>query len=151
ADFLGVPVRLVPAEEMIWSKGFVQERERFDGADIAHLIRAQGPRLDWERLLLRFGPHWRVLFGHVVTFGFIYPGEWDAVPAWGLEELWRRLRQEMGSPPPAGRLCQGTLLSREQYLPDVRCWGYADARLGPDGPLSAADVEHWTWAIDHIP
>jgi hypothetical protein len=38
-EILGVPVRLCPAEEIIWSKGYVQERERFDGADIAHLIR----------------------------------------------------------------------------------------------------------------
>ncbi len=38
AEILGVPVKLCPAEEMIWSKSYVQERERFDGADIAHLI-----------------------------------------------------------------------------------------------------------------
>ena len=37
---LGLPVPLCPAEEMIWSKAFVAERERYDGADIAHLIRA---------------------------------------------------------------------------------------------------------------
>jgi hypothetical protein len=29
---LGIPVRLVPAEEMIWQEAFVMERERFDGA-----------------------------------------------------------------------------------------------------------------------
>jgi hypothetical protein len=32
-EILGVPVSLCPAEEMIWHKGYVQERERFDGAD----------------------------------------------------------------------------------------------------------------------
>src|SRR5687768_12700047 len=32
---LGVPARLIPAEEMIWSKAFLMERERFDGADVA--------------------------------------------------------------------------------------------------------------------
>src|SRR5579884_1016581 len=37
---LGLPVQLCPAEEMIWSKGFVMERERYDGADICHLIRS---------------------------------------------------------------------------------------------------------------
>ena len=36
-----VPARFCPPEEMIWSKSFVQERERFDGADVLHLIRAQ--------------------------------------------------------------------------------------------------------------
>ena len=58
-EVLGYPTRLIPAEEMIWSKAFVQERERFDGADIAHLIRSRGEGLDWERLLRRFGRHWR--------------------------------------------------------------------------------------------
>ena len=28
---LGVPVRLCPAEEIIWSKAFIMERERYDG------------------------------------------------------------------------------------------------------------------------
>ena len=58
---LGVPVKIAPAEETIWSKAFVMERERYDGADVAHLILAHGERLDWKRLLARFGPHWRVL------------------------------------------------------------------------------------------
>ena len=74
-EILGVPVRLCPAEEMIWSKAYVQERERFDGADIAHLIRCRGKSMDWDRLLRRFGDHWRVLFSHLVLFGFIYPGD----------------------------------------------------------------------------
>jgi hypothetical protein len=44
---LGVPVRLCPPEEIIWSKAFIMERERYDGADISHLIRACQGRLDW--------------------------------------------------------------------------------------------------------
>ena len=46
---LGVPVLLCPVEEMIWSKAFIMERERFDGADIAHLLLARGRELDWCR------------------------------------------------------------------------------------------------------
>ena len=44
ATVLGVAVELCPPEEMIWSKAFVMERERYDGADISHLIRAFGDR-----------------------------------------------------------------------------------------------------------
>src|SRR5438874_3778071 len=33
-----MPVNLIPPEEMIWSKGLIMERERFDGGDVAHLI-----------------------------------------------------------------------------------------------------------------
>ena len=38
-EVLGAPVKLVPAEEMIWSKAMIMERERYDGADVAHLLR----------------------------------------------------------------------------------------------------------------
>ena len=58
---LGQSVQLLPPEEGVWTKAFVMERERFDGADVAHLLLACAPRLDWQRLLRRFGPHWRVL------------------------------------------------------------------------------------------
>jgi Nucleotidyl transferase of unknown function (DUF2204) len=144
---LGVPVKLCPAEEMIWSKGYVQERERFDGADIAHLIRGRGLSLDWERLLKRFGEHWRVLFGHLVIFGFVYPAERDKIPGWFLKVLSDRLVDEIKCPLPKGQVCFGTLLSREQYLPDIGMWGYHDARLKPMGAMSPEEVAHWTAAI----
>src|SRR6266576_3956673 len=50
-EVFGVPVKLCPPEEMIWSKSFVQERERFDGADVMHLIHHFGEGLDWRRLI----------------------------------------------------------------------------------------------------
>src|SRR5205807_7701504 len=37
AEVLGAKVRLVPAEEMVWQKAYIMERERFDGADVNHL------------------------------------------------------------------------------------------------------------------
>ena len=45
-QLFGVNVRVAPAEELLWSKAFVMERERFDGADIQHIILACGDRLD---------------------------------------------------------------------------------------------------------
>jgi hypothetical protein len=146
ARFLGVDVRLCPVEEMIWSKAFVMERERFDGADINHLIRGRGRSLDWERLLLRFGPHWRMLLTHVILFGFVYPTERDAVPAWLLRELVGRLERETAEPPPARRVCQGTLLSRIQYVTDLEQWGYEDARLDNQSGMSTGQADAWTAA-----
>ncbi len=35
---LGLAVQLCPVEETIWSKAFVMERERYDGADVAHIL-----------------------------------------------------------------------------------------------------------------
>lgn len=147
-EVFGVPVRLCPPEEIIWSKSFVQERERYDGADIAHVLRACARTLDWHRLLRRFDGHWRVLLGHLVLFGFIYPAERGLVPAWVMQELVQRLQREVDEPAPADRICRGTLLSREQYLVDVDWWGYGDARLAPGGNMSSRDIAHWTAAID---
>lgn len=148
SEVLGVPVLLCPAEEGIWARAFVMERERYDGADVAHLLRCRAATLDWRRLLDRFGPHWRVLYAHLVLFGFIYPAERDRVPRWVMDELAGRLAAEVATPAPQEHVCQGTLLSRAQFLIDVGRWGYEDARLQPRGNLSATDTEIWTQAID---
>jgi hypothetical protein len=145
---LDVPVLLSPVEEMIWSKGFVLERERYDGADVAHLIRARGDRLDWERLFQRFDPHWQVLMSHLLLFRFIYPSERALVPRWVMRALQFRLQRELEDAPPAERLCQGTLLSSRQYLTDVEQWGFADARLADPGvQMTAADIDQLTSSI----
>jgi hypothetical protein len=143
---LGVIVRLSPAEEMIWSKAFIQERERFDGADVLHLLRETGPSLDWPRLLMRFGDYWRVLFSHLVLFGFVYPDKRQNIPAWVMDELTRRL--SVSRPNVQSDVCYGTLLSREQYLHDIERWKYRDGREQPDGPMTREHVEIWTAAID---
>lgn len=145
---LGVPVRFVPAEELLWSKAFVQERERFDGADVAHLIRARGELIDWPRLLRRFGPHWRVLMAHLVLYGYVYPQERHRVPEWVMNELLLRLQGELGASAAGGQLCQGTLLSRAQYLIDIERWGYEDGRAEPLGRMRPEDIDLWTRAID---
>jgi hypothetical protein len=145
---LGVSVRLCPAEEIIWSKGFIMERERYDGNDVAHLLRACAGSLDWDRLLRRFGDHWRVLLSHLVLFGFIYPAERKKVPTHVHDELMRRLHAEATAGPLASKTCQGTLISRAQYLVDIGPWGYRDARLEPGIKMTPADIAHWTRAID---
>lgn len=149
AELLGIPVRLCPPEEIIWSKAYVQERERFDGADIAHLIRKSGRGFDWRRLIRRFGENWRVLLAHLVNFGFVYPGEQDVIPEWVIGELTGRLMREHEEPPRRGKVCRGTLLSREQYLVDIAMWGYRDGRLEPDGTMTPEEITHWTAAIAH--
>jgi hypothetical protein len=145
---LGTSVRVCPPEEIIWQKAFIMERERYDGADVAHLLRACAAELDWDHLLRRFRPHWRVLLSHLVLFGFIYPSERTHIPQRVMRELLERLQQEeQGSPSPEP-LCQGTLLSRAQYLVDVERWGYEDARLRPRGSMAEEDVRGWTAAIE---
>ncbi|MGZ6126086.1 MAG: nucleotidyltransferase [Myxococcales bacterium] len=120
---------VVPAEEMIWQKAFIQERERFDGADIHHLLRCKGSKLDWDHLLARFGEqHWQVLLVHLITFRFAFPREKEQVPERVMREMIRRLERQEAEPAGADRLCRGTLLSRQQYLHETNVEGYRDAR-----------------------
>lgn len=140
-----IAVRVCPAEELVWSKAFVQERERFDGADVLHLLRAQADVLDWPRLLGRFGDHWEVLLSHLILFGFVFPGDRSRVPAEVMTALLDRHRRDRPDVP--ATLCRGTLLSREQYLVDVEQRGDLDARLPPFGALTDADLAPWTAEI----
>jgi hypothetical protein len=144
---MGRTVFLCPPEEMIWSKAFITERERFDGADINHIIQSQGTLLDWNRLLRRFGPRWRVLLSHLIMFGFVYPAERHKVPPHVMEELIEKVHIETLDEPDQSNVCNGTLVSREQYLVDIHEWGYDDARLNSDVRMTPYDIDLWTNAI----
>ena len=141
---LGHPVKLIAAEELIWSKAFLMERERFDGADVLHLIRAHAERLDWPRIMRRFTSHEPVLLAHLTLFSYVYPSDAARVPPWVVPTLTAAARDLETN----RRVCRGTLLSRAQYLVDVEEWGYADARLPPDGTMSDRDWLNWTNSID---
>lgn len=143
---LGVPVKIAPAEETLWSKAYVMERERYDGADVAHLILAHGERLDWQRLLERFGPHWRVLLAHLILYGFIYPSQRSRVPDWVMQGLIRQLNEEQSEQDSPDPVCYGTLLSWSQYLGDVLGGSFRDARVRPVGNMSPEEVARWTAA-----
>jgi hypothetical protein len=150
AEVLGVTVRICPPEEMLWSKSFVMERERYDGADVVHLIRSGAATLDWDRILARFGDRWRVLLFNLVLFGFVYPGERTRVPRHVMGDLLARLASELDADGADGKVCEGTVISRQQYLVDVTDWGYADGRLQPRGNMSAGEIAAWTAAIGMI-
>lgn len=149
-EVLGRPAKLVPAEEVIWTKSFICERERFDGGDVNHLLLARGETLDWDRLLARFRGHERVLLAHLLMFTYAYPGERPRVPTSVIERLTSVVAADPTPINGDAKLCRGTFLSRGQYLVDVHQRGYADARLEPRGPMRHEDVRHWTEAIDTI-
>ena len=148
ATLLGETVALVPPERMIWQKAYIQERERFDGADIAHLLRSCAETLKWEELLRLFGPDWRIFYAHLIVFGFIYPGERARIPKAIMEELASRLEADLEAGAVESRMCHGTLLSRAQYLPDIDLWDYADARLAERSRMTTEHIRLWTSAIE---
>ncbi len=150
ADVLGMPVKIAPVEELLWQKAFVMERERYDGADVAHILRTCAESLDWDRLMQRFDAHWQLLLSYLILFTFIYPSERHRVPERVMTALVGRLQQDLANPPNDDRVCRGTLTSRSQYLLDIGRYGYDDARLSPRGNMSAEDAVYWTWAIENI-
>ncbi|HEX8618442.1 MAG TPA: hypothetical protein VF911_12710 [Thermoanaerobaculia bacterium] len=143
----GLPAMLAAPEEMIWSKSYVMERERYDGGDVMHLFLRTGTRLDWHRLIRRFGDHWRLLLMQIIKFGFVYPSERYRVPRDVVETLLERYTAELNDRSAPEKVCYGTLTSRAQYLVDIREWGFEDARQKPHGTMSAEDVAQWTKAI----
>jgi len=58
--------------------------------------------------------------------------------------LLTRWSEQRGQALAGADLCQGTLLSRAQYLVDVQKWGYRDARLSPGGTMTTEEIKEWT-------
>jgi hypothetical protein len=124
----GRAVFLVPPEELIWSKAFVFERERHDGADVAHIIRSMGDKLNWKRLLRRFERYWEVLLAQLLLFRFAYPSNRSLVPDWVMAYLLGLAVRSVEEGDSDVRVCRGNLLSKANYTLDIQEWGYLDGR-----------------------
>jgi hypothetical protein len=122
------------------------ERERFDGADIAHLLLKCANQIDWVHLLYRFGPDWRVLLSHLLLFGYIYPAKRGLIPGKILTELLIRVETEQHAALPAANVCNGPLLSRSQFISDVEKDGFRDSRLSDRNAMTEDDIKEWTAA-----
>lgn len=141
AKVFGHEVLIAPAEEVIWSKAFVLERERYDGADVLHLIRCYGEQMDWERLAWRFDRYWEVLLSHLMLYRFAYPGERSAVPDWLMNRLLAKTADSVKRGDWPTRMCRGNLLSRVNYGIDIGPWGYLDGRKWDELEREQVDVE----------
>jgi len=121
----GVPIKYIPAEELIWCKIYVQNRERYDGADVNHLMLKHGKKLDWKRLLFRMDPHWHLLLGQILNFQFVYPADYhDIIPKWLFDELMERAAEQYDIPPAVERVCRGPVIDQTQYETDIKIWNY---------------------------
>ena len=123
-----IPVRIAPAEELIWHRLFISERHRHDMSDIVHLILCVGDRLDWKRLVERVGEHWPLLLSQVLMFTYVYPGYKSNIPAWVPEHLLGLAREEFGKGEEEVDFTRGPMISRFSFTIDVREWGFADPR-----------------------
>ena len=128
AQILGFQCKVPPPEEIFWSKSFILERHRFDGAELNHLLLRAGKNMDWERVLRRFDGFWELLLGHVMLFRFVYPSERDCVPDWVMAELLARTLATVKQGNWQRRVCRGSLTSGINYKIDLDEWGFIDAR-----------------------
>ncbi|HEY3707010.1 MAG TPA: nucleotidyl transferase AbiEii/AbiGii toxin family protein [Terracidiphilus sp.] len=119
---LGVPCRVLGPEECIASKCFVAFRERFDGADVVHLVKACGPRLDWHRLLYLMGEHWILLYWSLLLYAYVYPAHTDAVPETVWRELLQRFTEQLRHPDKEAPF-RGSLVDPRMFAIDVDEWG----------------------------
>jgi len=126
-QLFGTTVHLVPPTEFIWSKIFVQDHHRYDGADVAHMILKCHDRVDWKRLLSHMELYWEVLLMAILNFRFVYPSERDSVPQWLFDELLERLRDQASIKGPGKRVCRGRIFSPRDYAIDVERWGFSEA------------------------
>lgn len=123
-----MPVRIAPAEELIWHRLFISERHRHDMSDIVHLILCMGDTLDWRRLVDRVGQNWPLLFSQVLMFTYVYPGYKSNIPAWVPEHLLSLAKAEFEREEENVDVTRGPMISRFSFTIDVREWGFSDPR-----------------------
>lgn len=118
----GVETRVLAPEELVASKIFVAKRERFDGADIAHIIYGTYPKFDWDRELQLVGEHWEMLLWSLLLFRYVYPAQTHYVPAriWSL--LLQRLQSAIAKPDPRANF-RGSLVDENMFAIDINEWG----------------------------
>lgn len=124
-EIFGIRCRVLAAEEVIASKLFVSHRERFDGADIAHLIRSCGSHLDWDRLQHLVSEHWELLLWSLIFFAYIYPSRVSIVPQQLWTELMRRLEERVQHSN-KDEPFRGTLIDPNMFAIDVKERGERD-------------------------
>jgi hypothetical protein len=124
-EIFGVPCRVLNPEEVIVSKSFVTRRERFDGADVAHLIRACGQRMDWDRLQRLLAPHWGILLWYLMFFSYVYPAHVDVIPPDVWSGLIRRFEEHIHRPN-KDEPFRGSIVDPNMFAIDVAEWGEHD-------------------------
>ena len=80
-------IELVPAEELLWCKLYVFQRDHCDWTDVLNLTYAVGPQIDWDRVLRRLEDDVPVLRALLTLFGWLSPSRWAKLPQKIREQL----------------------------------------------------------------
>lgn len=125
AEVVGIPSRVLAAEELLASKLFVTRRERFDGADISHVIYGTHGRLDWQRILAIVGEHWEIVLWALLLFAYVYPANTDYIPRSLWDDLLGRFQARLQNRDPKAPF-RGSLIDEFLFAIDVKEWGLDD-------------------------
>ncbi|MEP7065269.1 MAG: hypothetical protein ABI889_04480 [Gemmatimonadota bacterium] len=128
AILAATPVRVAPAEELLWHRLFINERHRQDMADIVHLMVCVGRAMDWSRLVAKTAENWPLLLAQVQMFDYVYPEHREGVPRWVREELLTRARADLDRERTGEGITRGPLISRFSFTIDVHEWEMQDLR-----------------------
>jgi hypothetical protein len=121
----GVMTRVLAPEELVASKIFVARRERFDGADIAHVIYGTHGSFDWGREMELVGEHWEMLLWSLILFRYVYPAQSHYVPAEIWCELLEHFEEKIQNRNPEARF-RGSLVDDNMFAIDVNEWQLPD-------------------------
>jgi hypothetical protein len=125
AEVAGVRSQIISAEDLIASKLFVLRRERFDGADIAHIIYRTKGQLEWQRIMDLACEHWEIVLWALMLFRYVYPAHTNYVPA----PLWQDLLSRymhLAQHPDSKAPFRGSLVDENMFSVDIKDWGLED-------------------------
>jgi nucleotidyltransferase DUF2204 len=122
ATIVEIKTRVLAPEELLASKLFVTRRERFDGADIAHVIYGTRGKIEWERVLRLVGEHWEMLLWALLFFRYAYPAQTSYVPASLWQDLLGRLSSAIAKDQPNAAF-RGSLVDDNMFAIDLKEWG----------------------------
>lgn len=77
----------VPAEELLFVKAFVVQKDRCDWTDLINLLCFQAPHLDWDHVIGRYGPDLPLLKSTLGLFSWVCPVEAAQIPTSVRERL----------------------------------------------------------------
>jgi hypothetical protein len=109
----GERLKVIPAEEMLWQKSYVMQRDRCDWPDIINIFYVSGHLLDWEHLINREYDDAPLLYGLLHVFDWVSPDRAAKLPEF--------VRKKAGLPP-ALVGADADLTRHRAMLLDTRNW-----------------------------
>ncbi len=131
----GVATRLIAVEELIASKIYVTRRDRFDGADILHVIRGVQGKVNWKRIEQILGGDRLLLLWYLILFQYVYPGHAHYLPQQLMTEIFEEVKSGWAEKHHPKSFC-GIMIDPLCFSVDVLDWGYTDSRKSFTAPIN---------------